>query len=303
MAISRDELVADVRSVLTEALGSHADPTEVEILQAREDAYTMVATVAGHPRVVVKLCGERAEQPVLFERTATLTGIARTTGAPVPEVLAADDSRRRHRWRYLVAEHLEGLPWSELRPRLTPPEVVSVHRQLAEAVRAVQAVRFAGFGEIGAGGQPPTGQELLAALHQRAASRIPSAGDLATFRRLLEREAPAFAGVREATLCHDDLHHGNVLVRPRDGACTVVGLLDWDKAWAGPVEADIARMIFWDDMPGAAFWRAELPDLPGDRDAERRLLIHQLLWCFEYGSVSPRHVADTDRLRRLLEVT
>lgn len=303
MAIARNELVADVRAVLIEVLGSDSDPSGVTILQAREGACTAVATVVGHPRCVVKLVGEDAAHPVLFERTAMITGIARATGAPVPEVVAADDSRRRHRWRYLVAEHLDGLPWSELRPLLTPPEVVSVHQQLAEAVRAVQTVRFGGFGEIGAGAEPPTGQSLLTALHQRAESRIPRADDRATFHALLEREAAAFAGVLQATLCHDDLHHGNVLVRPEDGACTVVGLLDWDKAWAGPVEADIARMAFWDDMPGAALWRAVLPDLPDDPDAQRRVLVHQLLWCFEYASVTPRHVADTDRLRRLLRLS
>lgn len=302
MPLARDELVADVRAVLTDELGSDTHPSEVEILQAREDAYS-TATVVGQRRLVVKLCGERAEHPVFFERTALLTEIARATGAPVPHVLVADDSRRRHRWRYLISEHLDGLPWSELRPQLTPAEVVSVHDQLAEAVRAVQSVRFAGFGEIGAGAEPPTGQSLLTALHQRAESRIPRTEDRATFHALLEREAPAFAGVLQATLCHDDLHHGNVLVSPRDRACTVVALLDWDKAWAGPLEADIARMAFWDDMPEETFWRAKFPDLPRDPGAERRLQVLQLLWCFEYANDSPRHVADTDRLRRLLEVT
>jgi aminoglycoside phosphotransferase (APT) family kinase protein len=94
-------------------------------------------------------------------------------------------------------------------------------------------------------------------------------------------------------LVHDDLHHANVVFTARAGDCVLTGVLDWDKAWAGPGESDVARMAFWDDMTGPAFWqtyRAARPTTPGERE---RMLVHQLLWCLEYDVRTSRHLADT----------
>jgi aminoglycoside phosphotransferase (APT) family kinase protein len=105
-----------------------------------------------------------------------------------------------------------------------------------------------------------------------------------------------------ATLCHDDLHHNNVLFRPDRGDWRLVAVLDWDKAWAGPAECDVARMAFWDDMTGPGFWEVYRASLLPSEGAAERALIYQLLWCFEYDDGSPRHIADTARLRRRLAI-
>jgi hypothetical protein len=56
--------------------------------------------------------------------------------------------------------------------------------------------------------------------------------------------------------------------------------------WAGPPEADVARMAFWDDMTGDGFWEVyKVPPAEGRAD---RALIYQLLWCLEYPR-SARH--------------
>jgi len=44
------------------------------------------------------------------------------------------------------------------------------------------------------------------------------------------------------------------LLRRNSYGWRLVALLDWDKAWAGPAESDVARMAFWDDMTGPGFW-------------------------------------------------
>jgi aminoglycoside phosphotransferase (APT) family kinase protein len=158
-------------------------------------------------------------------------------------------------------------------------------------------VRFPAFGELDRSGQPPAGQDVLVALHHRAELRVRDARDRASFHQLLDRKAASFAQ-QAATLSHDDLHHGNVLFRPDRGGWRLVALLDWDKAWAGPAESDVARMAFWDDMTGPAFWEIYRANVPATEGAAERALIYQLLWCLEYDDDSPRHTADTARLRR-----
>jgi hypothetical protein len=61
-------------------------------------------------------------------------------------------------------------------------------------------------------------------------------------------------------------------------------------------------MAFWDDMTGPGFWEVYRTHVPADPGAARRALVHQLLWCLEYDDGSPRHAADTARVRERLAV-
>ena len=297
------DLLHGVHELVFEATGCRGAVTGIKPLQLRRDAAVVLAEITDSLPLVVKLSGPEAEHPVSYERTAMLTALARSAGAPVPQVLLADDSRRRRRWRYLVAEHIEGIPWRDARPQMTADQVIDAHRQLAVALLAVQSVKFLGFGELDQNGQPPAGQDLLTALHRRTDFRVRAAPARASFHQLLDRKAALFTE-QVATLSHDDLHHGNVLFRPYRDGWRLVALLDWDKGWAGSAESDVARMSFWDDMTGPGFWevyRAGVPAVASQQMAER-LLIYQLLWCLEHEDSSPRHTANTARLRRDLAV-
>jgi aminoglycoside phosphotransferase (APT) family kinase protein len=302
MPLSGRDLVEEVRALVRGVMGRSGAVTGVEPLQLRPDAAVLLVTITSGRRLVVKLAGRRAAHPVDYERTAMLTELARSTGVPVPEILAADDSLNERRWRYLIAEHIDGIPWRQLRPRLAADQVAAAHRQLAAALLAVQSVIFGAFGELDRSGQPPAGQDLVAALHRRAELRIGDPRARASFHHLLDREAALFAGVEVATLCHDDLHHHNVLFRLNGEDWRLVAVLDWDKAWAGPTESDVARMAFWDDMTAPGFWEVYRASVPPSEGAAERALIYQLLWCFEYDDGSPRHIADTARLRRRLAI-
>jgi Phosphotransferase enzyme family len=157
MPLSDRDLVEEVRALVRGVMGRSAPVTGVEPLQLRPDAAVLLVTIAGGRGLVVKLAGRRATHPVDYERTAMLTGLARSLDVPVPDILAADDSFNDRRWRYLIAEHIDGIPWRQLRPRLAADQVAAVHRQLAAALLAVQSVVFAGFGELDRSGQPPAG--------------------------------------------------------------------------------------------------------------------------------------------------
>jgi aminoglycoside phosphotransferase (APT) family kinase protein len=289
------------RERVAAVLGARSRVDRVTALRSGHDGAVVLVTLAGPPRrLVLKVAAARAAPAVDLERTAATSALARAAGAPVAAVLAEGAVPGSSGWSYLLQEHVEGVDWRGVRPQLDPRQLVAAHRQIATAVLAVQSVRFAGFGELDPGGEP-VGADLGQALRRRAEQRIADPRRRAVFCELLEREADLLAGDRGTpTLCHDDLHHANVVFRAERGTWRLAGLLDWDKAWAGPAESDIARMAFWDDMTGPGFWEAYRAAVPSAEGEPERALVHQLLWCLEYPADTPRHRADTAALCRRL---
>jgi aminoglycoside phosphotransferase (APT) family kinase protein len=290
------ELEDFARAQARSALG--AEVVGLEPLRSGPSGAVLLLHVAAPPwRVVLK--AEGADQRIDFARTAAVCDLAGSAGVPVPHVLAVDTTRLFGPWSCLLHSHIEGSTWREVRPQLTAEQVQSALRQLAEALFALQSLTFDGFGEFGSDGAVASTSELRA-LHRRADLRITDDRAREVFHRLLAREAHLFGSAR-ATLVHDDLHWSNVVFRLGPGGPQLAALLDWDKAWAGPAESDVARMSLWDTMTGPAFWAEYRSGVPADEGYERRSMIHQLLWCLEYDSPSARHRADTDDLLRRLE--
>jgi aminoglycoside phosphotransferase (APT) family kinase protein len=290
------------RTEVMAVLGGASTVVRVEPLRIGPEQVILLVTLA-RPRhqVVLKMAGHGAGTGTDFERTAAVAALARTAGAPVAAVLAVDVSYRAGPWRYLMQEHVDGVEWRHIRPQLDDKQVAAAHRQTAEAVLAVQSVRFGSFGELNARGEP-TGTNLLDGLRHRAELRIADMGRRELFFDLLERVADLFTSTEAPTLCHDDLHHANVIFQSDNGGWKLAGLLDWDKAWAGPAESDIARMAFWDDMTGPGFWQVYRAGVSAEEGQAERALVYQLLWCLEYDDDTPRHRADTAKLCRRLGV-
>lgn len=261
--------------VVTAAAGEGTVVTALELLSGGAASTSLVVSLARPPRRLVLKLAPRESPTVDFARTAAAMSLARAAGVPLPETLAGGSSSRAGPWQYLLYEHVDGLEWRRLRPQLDARELDSAHRQIATAVLALQSVRLAAFGELDHVGQP-IAVDVLACLRHRAELRIAKASD--------------------------QEHHGNVLFRPAAHGWQLAALIDWDKAWAGPAESDLARMSWWDDMTGPGFWevyRAAVPVADGHRE---RTLIFQLLWCLEYGQSTPRHLTDTAGLCRQLGV-
>ena len=288
------------RAVVAIALGSLGVIQRLDLLKAGGEADVLQVELTNSQRLVLKVANGN-NGPVDFERTQAVTALARAAGVPTPAVLAADNSGHAGR-RYLLLEHVEGTSWQQVRPQLKPSQIAAAHRQMADAVLSVQSIGFGSFGELDRQGRPGS-QGLLDALGHRAELRVVDSRARDSFHRMLDRNAALFTGPQVPTLCHDDLHHGNVLFRDRRGHWELAGLLDWDKAWAGPAESDIARMAFWDDMTGPEFWRVYRAAVPATDGQHERSLIYQLLWCLEYDDGSPRHAADTAALERRLGIS
>ncbi|HEX8682568.1 MAG TPA: fructosamine kinase family protein, partial [Ardenticatenaceae bacterium] len=72
--------------------------------------------------------------------------------------------------------------------------------------------------------------------------------------------------------------------------------LDFDKAWAGHHESDLARLDLWQGMTSDSFWQGYQSIQSIDPLYPQRRTIYQLFWCLEYAQNSPEHLADTQRL-------
>jgi aminoglycoside phosphotransferase (APT) family kinase protein len=262
--------------VLDDAIGAHR-VVEREVSGNGGARAWWVRSGAG--RFVVKVVGEHDSHRLDLTRTARAQHLAHQAGVPVPTVVRAV---RGPGWTCLVTEHVDGIPWREARASLDDADVAAVHAALEDVVRRLRRVPFAGFGSL----DDPRLDELDA-LREHARLRIADPAHARLAARVLDRESALFDR-RDAVLVHDDLHHGNVLVRRSGDGWALAAVVDWDKAWSGPADADAARMAFWDDMPG-------------EEDADdRRALVHQLLWCLEYPAATDRHRDDLRRLTRLL---
>jgi aminoglycoside phosphotransferase (APT) family kinase protein len=243
-------------------------------------------------RVVARLADPAAAPAVDLARTAAASELAGRAGVPVPEVLALRRGASPVQWDCLLLLHVPGRPWSVRRASADAAAVAAVHAQVRAVQAALRTVRLPSFGELDGSGRPDGGS-LLAALHRRAELRITDPERRELFQRVLAREAALFPDVEGAVLVHDDLHSANLLVTDHPEPL-LTGVLDWDKAWAGPADGDLARTAFWDGLPDL---EADLPVRP-----ERRLLVQQLLWCLEREDDTPRHTADTAGLCRRLGV-
>src|SRR5215212_3842173 len=284
-------------------LGSENSVTRVERLQVGEEQSVLRLTLSRPPRrLVLKVAGPGTPAGVDFQRTTAAQSLARAAGVPVPAVLAADTSYGSGPWSYLLQEHVEGVVWCRLRPLLAPDQVRTAHREIATALLALQSLRLASFGELNAAGEP-AGDDLVPALRRRAEQGIADPRRRRTFLDLLDRRSSLFTDQTRATLCHDDLQHTNLIFRTGRGSWELAAVLDWDKAWAGPPESDVARMTFWEDMTGDGFWEVYQAEMPAPEGLAERTLIYKLLWCLEYPVSTPRHRADTASLCRRLGVT
>ena len=297
------ELADLVHLAVRDALGSGAAVEAVRTLQAGPDGVVLLLGVRGSPEgLVLKLARPEDRAATDLERTAAVMTRARQAGVPIATVLAADAEGWLGGWQHLLQEHVAGRVWREVRPLLGDGPLRSVHEQIATALLALRSVRPSGFGELDRHGAA-IGVPRAVALRQRVQLRVRRPGARTLAEQLLERYDSLLDEASEPVLCHDDLHHQNLVFRAAAGEYRLVGVLDWDKAWAGPADSDLARLAFWDDMTGPGFWsvyRAAVPAVDGE---DERLLVHQLLWCLEYDVPTERHRADTAALVRRLGLT
>jgi fructosamine-3-kinase len=193
----------------------------------------------------------------------------------------------------MVTTDIPGETWSEMLPQLKGEDAHHVYRQLGRAVAELHTLRFPECGEIGVDGAVIRGAPFHLALMERARQRIANARHADLFVYLLAERAALFSDITWGALCHDDLNPHNIIMRNAGGRWQLAALLDFDSAWAGSPESDIARLELWRGMAGEGFHQAYEAVHPMASLYPDRRPLYQLLWCLEYARSTPQHLADT----------
>ncbi len=292
--ISHDLLL----QLLQQTFGTKVELINYEIGNQQQD-YLVLLVQLRHPsiEVVVKFAGPEASMACSFERTAMLHRLVAThTTIPMPEVIAFNMSFQTWPWRYFIKTHIPGLEWAEARPQMNMNELSNAYQQIGNAVAQLHTIRFPMFGELAVDGSVQGGDLYFTVLTERAQYSIKSTHLCDLFFPVLEKYQGLFVGVRHASLCHEDLHKYNILFQHRQGEWHLATILDFDKAWAGHHETDLARLDLWEGMLSHEFWRSYEAICPIEPLYQQRRPIYQLLWCLEFARPTTEHLADTQRL-------
>jgi aminoglycoside phosphotransferase (APT) family kinase protein len=265
----------------------------------QHQGYTVLLAHLRRPilEVVIKLAGPDASLACPFEQTAWVHELLRRqTSVPVAEIIAADTSYARWPWRYMIKEYIPGVEWATLQPDLNYKEAIDIYTQLAEAVAHIHSVWFSQFGDLPFTGVIHPDIEFVQALKERASGRIRNKRLMALFAQILDERAALFTDVGKACLSHEDLHKFNIIFQQKNKRWQLANILDFDSAWAGCNESDLARLELWNGKMGATFMRRYGAIHPVAKAYKARRPVYQLLWCLEYASETPKHLADTRRV-------
>jgi len=296
--IDQAALQPQLVALLKQTIGNRVELVRKTIVKQRLD-YLVAVVWLRHPsmKLVVKLAEPGAAMASDFDRTAMLHRlVASRTTIAIPQILTVDVSCRDYPWRYLVRVYLPGREWWKVQHHLPAEELYSAYQQLGVAVAQLHSIHFPAFGELGVDGNLEDGQPFLDAFRKRAQHSIRNPRLLELFLPLLDMNKHLFQDVHGPCLCHEDLHAHNILFHFRHGRWQLVSLLDFDKAWAGHHEIDLARMEFWRGVIGPAFWPTYQSIIPIDSRYQQRRLIYQFLWCLEFAQPTPQHLNDTQAL-------
>ncbi len=272
---------------------------------AQSGDYAVIAATLANPRldVVIKLAGPAAALACPFDRTTAMIGLIRSrTAVPTFKVLAVDVSYTHWPWRYLVMTAVPGLPWFEARRDADAARLREVNAALGRAVGRLHAPRFSCCGEIDPLGNIVEGKDYQAALLDRARRRLADPAHLRIFVSLMEERAALFEEIAGGNICHEDLNPHNILVHDYSDQGPTAALVDFDSAWIGNAESDLARLEFWSGMVGEGFWQAYGAEASVDPRYPERRPIYQLLWCLEYACPTQRHNEDTASLCASLDI-
>ncbi len=291
-----------LRSLLLEllrhSLGSKVEIVDYKIANRRHD-YLVLLVLLSCPsmQVVVKLAGPNAAMECPFDRTAMFHRlVAAKTTIPMPEVLAVDVSCRTWSWRYFIKRHIAGQEWVQARELMNTQQLSDAYHQIGNAVAQLHLIHFPAFGIVTADGSVQATDTWATAIAERARLVIKDERLCNLFLELLDRRANLFSDICDPSLCHEDLHRHNILFEQHLGHWYLATILDFDKAWAGHHESDLARLEFWRGMTGKDFWSAYSAIRPVDPLYEQRRPVYQFLWCLEYAKPTIEHLTDTQRL-------
>jgi aminoglycoside phosphotransferase (APT) family kinase protein len=287
-----------ILQLLRQTFGTKVEQVSQKIANQGHDYLVLLIQLCNPSmEIVVKLAGPNSSMAASFKQTALLQRLVGTsTTIPMPEILAVNMSYQDWPWRYLIKTSIPGQEWADVRGKMSSAELSGAYQQIGSAVAQLHRIQFPTFGQLSLDGTIQENKPYLIAFREHARNTIKSASLCDRFFSALEKLEHLFLDIIQPRLCHEDLHDHNILFQFHQGRWHLATILDFDKAWAGHSEIDLARMDFWRGMTNEKFWAAYDEILPREPMIEPRWLIYQLLWCFEVAWNTPEHLKDTQSL-------
>ncbi|HLT35929.1 MAG TPA: aminoglycoside phosphotransferase family protein [Enhygromyxa sp.] len=257
---ARSFTTADVEAVVSrlgDRLGG-ATPTAIELREEHSNLVAEVELDIGRTLIIKQ--ARYPEMAARFETSRTAARLLRQrTRVVVPEYLDVPGPNSTLAYWRIPLPTLE-----ELWPGLREQALRHTLRTLGGLIRRIQQVRLPGHGALLEVERARSATEfLLFDLRQRL--RPAAAGHwraaLPTIDELVDRTRGMQARVddREAVLVHNDLFAPNILCEQmRDGEVVCVGAIDFEDAFAGPPEAEFAKI---EVLHGPLFGRPQTEQL------------------------------------------
>ena len=172
--------------------------------------------------------------------------------APVPVILAADDSKTLLTANVLVMTKLHGDHVLSLLDRLDDNELAHINGQIGAFLRSLHTVSFDQFGYVGTNGIVGPHDTNLAYMRFQFDKKLHEFADLGgddDLRGRIERHVASredlLADCPRSSCCHNDCHYGNVLVERADG-WRMSGMLDFENVLSGDPLLDLAKAhCYW----------------------------------------------------------
>jgi aminoglycoside phosphotransferase (APT) family kinase protein len=231
--VTPDELRPALTAVLNPVLGDSVAIEELRVLTggASRTTWAFTAVTESGPRPLILRTGAGDDVHAGMELEARVQSLAAATGAPVPGILAADDSPAALGSPYLICTLIDGE--TIVRRIQRGLEATGRAQLLQQCAAALAAIHRADAADAGL--QPE--DQLAQWRHQLDEMNDTTATFEWTFR-WLERhrdQLPAPA----PTLVHGDFRMGNLIVDIETGT-GLTAVLDWELVHSGEVYEDLA---------------------------------------------------------------
>lgn len=167
--------------------------------------------------------------------------------APVPAILAADDSKTVVGQNVLVMTKLDGVPVASVETDFHEGERAAINRQLGAILAALHAITFDAFGYVGTHGVVDghaTNRDYMRSQFDKRLHEFDEHQGEPDLRGRVEQyvaEREELLETPRAAFCHNDCHYGNVLVVPGSDGWRISGLVDFENVLSGDPLLDLAK--------------------------------------------------------------
>lgn len=186
-----------------------------------------------------------------MEKEVFLYGlIAKRIRIPTPEVVFYDDSKKILDKNILFLSKVGGARLSDESVHLSKKKVNRVYFQMGAILRKIHSIRFDRFGYIGKKILNPHKTNygyMTFQFNKKIAEFLKFRGKKETadwISGFVAENRGLFKNCKSASLCHNDYHEGNVMIKSTNSSATVEGILDVENMVAGDPILDLAKTFY-----------------------------------------------------------